>query len=105
MEKETGHLRHIKLPFEDGLLSALLKALPQRSITSLIVEGGASLLSSFIREGLWDEARVFITPNLLQNGIPSPLLTHADHIFTTQIDSDSLSFYTNHNRPYPFVSG
>ena len=32
-------------------------------LQSLIVEGGTRLLNSFIQNGLWDEARVFINPS------------------------------------------
>ncbi len=34
----------------------------ERNITSLLVEGGASLISSFISAGLWDEAYVEVAP-------------------------------------------
>ena len=47
-------------PFTD--LRGLLCALLSRKIHSLIVEGGAVLLNSFIDAQLWDEAMVFTSP-------------------------------------------
>jgi len=43
-------------------------------IQSLIVEGGAETLNLFIRAGLWDEARVFTSPQNWNEGIPAPVL-------------------------------
>ena len=39
-----------------------LQACYQQKIQSVIVEGGARLLQSFIDEGIWDEARVITEP-------------------------------------------
>jgi riboflavin-specific deaminase-like protein len=52
---------------EDGRLSlpALLETLRERGITSLMVEGGASVLTSFLAEGLADALVVTIAPCLM----------------------------------------
>ena len=49
-------------------LKEILTDLYERGIQSLLVEGGAKLLQSFIDEGLWDEAR-------MKQGVAAPLLT------------------------------
>lgn len=43
-------------------------------VQSILVEGGAQVLNSFIEVGLWDEARVFVAPQRWGTGIPAPLL-------------------------------
>lgn len=43
----------------------MLRELYRRGVTSLMVEGGAAVISGFIVSGLWDEARVEINPMLL----------------------------------------
>ena len=48
--------------------------LRKQGITSLMVEGGAKILESFIREGEFDEIRIEISPVLLQKGIKAPAL-------------------------------
>lgn len=41
-------------------------------ITSLMVEGGARTLESFLRAGLYDEIRVETSPLTLSHGLPAP---------------------------------
>lgn len=48
----------------------------QHGITSLMVEGGASLLESFITAGLFDEIRVETSCFPLKSGLRSPVLPH-----------------------------
>ena len=43
-------------------------------ITSIIIEGGAKTLQTFIDEGLWDEARVFKGNSEFSAGIKAPIL-------------------------------
>jgi diaminohydroxyphosphoribosylaminopyrimidine deaminase/5-amino-6-(5-phosphoribosylamino)uracil reductase len=43
----------------------LLDELSRRSITQLLVEGGPTVLTSFLEENLADEIRVYITPKIL----------------------------------------
>lgn len=47
---------------KDIPLDVVLGELYHRGITSMLVEGGATLLRSFIESGCWDEARVEIAP-------------------------------------------
>lgn len=51
-----------------------MRDLYERQFQSLIVEGGSRLLSSFIAENLWDEARVEISPIRLLEGVEAPVL-------------------------------
>ncbi|WP_113923753.1 bifunctional diaminohydroxyphosphoribosylaminopyrimidine deaminase/5-amino-6-(5-phosphoribosylamino)uracil reductase RibD [Cognataquiflexum aquatile] len=52
----------------------VLEDLYQRKIQSLIVEGGAQVLKSFIENELWDEARVFTGQVQFGKGISAPLI-------------------------------
>ena len=67
------------------MLQGLMDILYSRHITSILVEGGAETLNSFINEGLWDEARIFTAPQKFGNGIKAPILppakglTHVTH--------------------------
>lgn len=53
-------------------LKETLIQLRKEGVSSLLVEGGAKLLNSFIKEGLWDEIRVEIAPQILRNGLKAP---------------------------------
>jgi riboflavin-specific deaminase-like protein len=52
-------------------LKKLLKALGERDITSLLVEGGAEVITSFLKLGLMDKLVVIIAPRLLGSSTPS----------------------------------
>ena len=55
-------------------LAALLRELYAREMTNILVEGGGRVLGAFLRDGLADEARVFVAPSLIGGeGAPSPL--------------------------------
>lgn len=55
-------------------LEKILEDIYNRKIQSLIVEGGAKLLQSFIDQNLWDQARVFRSDRVFGEGIEAPLL-------------------------------
>ena len=57
---------------EQNFLDGVVKDLFQQNIQSVIVEGGAQLLTSFIKADLWDEARIFISPKKFERGVPAP---------------------------------
>lgn len=58
---------------EDGdTLAALMAELHQSGVQSLLVEGGARTLQSFVDRGLWDEARIETAPFDLGDGVAAP---------------------------------
>ena len=68
-----------KLPFgevvtvgtERGMLKIvdILNNLYSRGVNSLLVEGGKKVFSTFIKEGLFQEIKIFYAPILQGNGI------------------------------------
>lgn len=75
--KEDRHnLTYISLDFSQDVIPQCLHHLHQHNINSLIVEGGEILLSSFIEQGLWDEAWQFVGNTYLNSGTPAPQLLH-----------------------------
>ena len=58
-----------------SILPQMMDELYRKKIQSLIVEGGAKLLESFISEGLWDEARIETAGFSLGAGVKSPSLS------------------------------
>ena len=55
-------------------LPHLLTTLHHNGLQSLIVEGGRTVLNTFIEAGLWDEARIWTGARALQGGTPAPTL-------------------------------
>jgi diaminohydroxyphosphoribosylaminopyrimidine deaminase / 5-amino-6-(5-phosphoribosylamino)uracil reductase len=66
------NLEYVRISFNAGMLQEINSILSQRGIQSLLVEGGKSLLESYMREGLWDEARVYIGNARFGSGIKAP---------------------------------
>ena len=85
--------KYVKVDF-NSFFPSLMKALYQRGIQSLIVEGGAITLNSFIASNYWDEARVFTSKKILGNGTQSPVI-ELDINKNKFIDNDKLDYYFN----------
>jgi len=49
---------------ESGPLRPVLRRLARRGITSVLVEGGATVHGAFLRAKLWDELRLFVAPKI-----------------------------------------
>lgn len=77
-----------------NLVHQMLNGLYRMNIQSVLVEGGAYLLQSFIDEGLWDEARIITNEQLLiGEGLPAPVLKNHQLHYTETILSDTIRFY------------
>jgi diaminohydroxyphosphoribosylaminopyrimidine deaminase / 5-amino-6-(5-phosphoribosylamino)uracil reductase len=63
---------HLTYQVADNV-SELLTDLHRRGIQSILVEGGAAVLGTFLEADLWDEVRQFRSPNILGVGVPAPL--------------------------------
>lgn len=90
----TEQLIYIQLKGGENFLQQLVSKLHKHKIQSLIVEGGANLLQSFINEGLWDEARVLTAPHCLSEGICAPQLQNAQKKDSTRLENTQLDLYT-----------
>ena len=64
-------------------------------IQSVIIEGGAHILTQFLDAGLWDEARIFTSSSSWNEGIPSPPI-NGNLQEQVQIEKDKLSIYINY---------
>lgn len=95
--KQQKNNFYYKLPENEETVSALVNAFYQSAIQSVLVEGGAKLLQSFIDAGLWDEARVITNNSLTYNGgVNAPLLQNAVKGRELTLHSDRINFYSNH---------
>ena len=65
-----------------------------QDIQSVIIEGGAYTLNSFIEAGLWDEARIFTGETYLKKGIKAPWIT-GENAQEFTIGPDKLLILTN----------
>lgn len=90
-EEHENNLR-IRIP-EVNFLESLIEDLYKRKIHSVIIEGGAQTLAAFINANLWDEARIFISPQQFGKGIEAPTVKGETH--THYIQGDVLQLIYN----------
>lgn len=65
-----------------------------QDVQSLIIEGGAHTLNTFIEAGLWDEARIFTGETLLATGIKAPVC-YGSKVRESQVGRDKLQIIYN----------
>lgn len=73
LDSVRGPHKCIKVDMKN--LQKIMTILFQLGITSIIIEGGALLLNSFIKQNIWHEAIIIKTAKDLSNGIKAPLLS------------------------------
>jgi diaminohydroxyphosphoribosylaminopyrimidine deaminase/5-amino-6-(5-phosphoribosylamino)uracil reductase len=95
---QEGNREYIKLPGGEEPLRGMLKILYEKKITSILVEGGTTLLNAFVKAGLWDEARVITNEGMnLEKGWEGPPLPAVDPFREMVIGQDRISWYRNGN--------
>jgi len=96
-QEQDGNILYFKIDDDKSIIQQIMNACFKENIISILVEGGAKLLQSFIDEGLWDEARIITNETMhIDNGLAAPkiadfTLVQSENIFTDRIDY----FYNN----------
>lgn len=83
------------IDFSKNVAKQICVVLQKHQIQSVIIEGGAQTLQTFIDANLWDEARVFIGNISFKNGIKSPKLQERTLSEEKTIQKDILKIYKN----------
>lgn len=83
-------LEYITLDPQVPDLAQILQHLSSINKMVLMVEGGASLLTSFIKAGYWDEARIFESPKTLGSGVLAPSLPVGHRVEHFKLVEDQL---------------
>ncbi len=93
---KKGNVEFVKVKFKGDELRPLLNELYKRNLQSVIVEGGAKLLNSFIKEDLWDEARMFVSNKEIGRGVKAPLI-NSSLLSKIKVGKDTLILIANRN--------
>jgi diaminohydroxyphosphoribosylaminopyrimidine deaminase/5-amino-6-(5-phosphoribosylamino)uracil reductase len=92
--EEEGMVQYYQLADDSSLVHQVSVALHRLKIQSVLVEGGARLLQSFIDADCWDEARVITNGGLeLSGGLPAPRLGQVKKIRREKLLDDTISYY------------
>ena len=94
-ESETITLTNKNIDFSKDVANQICDMLFEKEITSVIIEGGAKTLQTFIDKNLWDEARVFTgKTSFFKAGIKAPKFS-GKLISEEKIVADILKIYKN----------
>ena len=91
-EAETIRITNEQIDFNKPIAIQIADILYKNNINSIIIEGGAKTLQTFIDEDLWDEARVFTGDVEFKTGIKAPKLK-GKLISESRIKNDLLKIY------------
>ena len=78
----------------DNFISEFNNALFTNEILSVIVEGGGQLLNSFLKQGVWDEARVLTGNTQFGAGLLAPKIS-SQPTSLEKFNDDQISYYIN----------
>lgn len=98
-KKSTPSLENIILEvidFQQNIVQQIVDKLFQHQIQSVIIEGGAQTLQTFIDANLWDEARVFIGNCTFEKGVKAPIL-NTSPFKKEKIGTDELLIIRNYD--------
>lgn len=91
--ERLDHVMYAQLDFSNQLARGICQLLYEKSITSLIVEGGTRTLQTFIDANLWDEARVFTGNTTFATGVKAPHFSGTVQDIQS-VANDQLTTYT-----------
>ncbi len=94
--EEKANVHFFKADRDRSIIKQIMQHLYEIKLQSVIVEGGAKLLQSFIDAGLWDEARIITNTTLkIKEGLAAPVLQNHQLINTTILQTDTIAYFKN----------
>jgi len=98
-QEETEMLSFYQINTKEKIIPQILHALFRLQIQSVLIEGGAKLLKSFIDENLWDEARVITNMELkIASGTNAPVFNNNKLIKEEMILNDKIEYFINNSK-------
>jgi diaminohydroxyphosphoribosylaminopyrimidine deaminase/5-amino-6-(5-phosphoribosylamino)uracil reductase len=79
---------------KESFLQKMLLSLYQKNVQSILVEGGAKTLQSFIDQDVWDEARVITNRSIIiQEGMHAPEMKNFNLLRQENYFSDTIDYF------------
>lgn len=69
-----NNVKFLKIDFDGDTNQQIIDQLFNEKIYSVLIEGGAHLLNSFIERQMWDEAFIEVSDKELQSGVKAPII-------------------------------
>jgi len=100
--KDNEYVTYKKMSFTEDLLPQILAELHKNNIQSVLVEGGSTLLQSFINKELWDETYIEKTNIYLNDGVKAPSISENNYLIDTHFNTP-IWHYFNENNALPLL--
>ena len=91
---DKSNISYETIDFSEDVPQQICNVLYKNNIQSVLVEGGAKTVQSFIDSNLWDEAYIFIGTQIFKEGVKAPIL-RGKMISENNIKGDVLHYYKN----------
>lgn len=91
--EKLGNKEWVK--YDGNALYAINDYCLKNNIQNLMVEGGASLLLSYIDEGIWDEIHLFEGDVNIEDGIKGPSFPRLKALKSLNLQADTYTIYRN----------
>lgn len=98
VRQQEGPSLYLVKVSDERFCEDVMADLATRNVQSVMVEGGTTTINLFVRDGLWDEMRVFRTPTVFGAGFPAPT-AKGRMISTTDWAGDVLQTYVPPSPP------
>jgi len=83
------------IDFKKNVAKQVCKYLYSKQISSVIVEGGAITLNTFLKENIWDEINIYKSNTKIFEGIEAPVLKNYKLNKNVKIIDNNLIEYLN----------
>ncbi len=93
-QKPVDGIDIYRIDFSKEIIPQLCAVAHTQNVNSILIEGGAKTIQTFIDSGFWDEARVFVGASFFQDGMKAPTF-NGDLQSTIKVGSDTLNTYYN----------
>lgn len=80
-------VKPISIDFEEDVTAQIIDRLYHEKIYSVMIEGGAHLLSSFIDKNRWDDAYIEISSKSILSGVKAPEIQSISRVAKKYLDS------------------
>ena len=88
----SENVKYIGINFSKNIISQVMIKLYEENINSILVEGGAALLNSFLQDNIWDEAFVIQSEIKLVKGLKAPII-EGENCENYQLEDNVISHY------------
>ncbi len=90
--EECDNIDYAGLEPGEHLCKASMFGASCRGISSILIEGGSSIINQFLQAGIWDEARVFAGKKRFGAGVPAPSI-NANLVERREFEKSTLSLF------------